>query len=304
MHEALGLLSVTAPLNKGVTFVRTDEPGPMHEIAINLFVSDGADYLDVLGSAVLVGPELALTTRHNVEIFHERFERARSRGEARGEMQLLGVQTWLEPAATIVHRVSKWFAAPWTDLAVLRLSPAGDQLEERPSNYRWRAVKLDLIPPPVGAAIATFGFDDVQVTRTEEALAIRARGVTSTGVVVEVLHAILGNAHHGWPRFQTNARFDGGMSGGPVMRDGLACGVVSTSLPATSDDEEHASFVPLLWPAMAIEIDDPRSSDSRTVTLLELAESGVIAAKGHESVLLVRNDEGKVMSVGFKSSGG
>jgi hypothetical protein len=110
---------------------------------------------------------------------------------------------------------------------------------------------------------------------------------------------MLGNAHHGWPRFQTNARFDGGMSGGPVMRDGFACGVVSLSLPATSDQEDHASFVPLLWPAMAIELDDPRSADAHPVTMLELAQNGVISARGHESVQLIRADDGRVTGVGF-----
>ena len=119
------------------------------------------------GSAFLIGPGVALTARHNVEIFLKRYEITRLRGEARGPMQLIAVQTWLDPAATVIHRVSKWFAAPWTDLAVLRLYPAADQVERLPENYRWHALGLDLTIPKIGAEIAAFGFDDVQMTRDQ-----------------------------------------------------------------------------------------------------------------------------------------
>lgn len=216
-------------------------------------------------------------------------------------MQLLAVQTWLDPTATIVHRVHRWFAAPWTDLAVLSLRPAQDQVEALPPTYRWRAVRLDLRPPQLGTEVAAFGFDDVAVTHTEDSIAIRARGVTATGVVVDVLDPLLGNAQHGWPRFQTNAHFDGGMSDGPVMSGGFACGVVSSSLPASDDSEDHASFVPLLWPAMAIEIDDPRTPDDERpkVSLLELARAGFISAVGHELVTITLDDNGSIAGVGL-----
>lgn len=294
---------MTAPIgHRGVTFVRTDEPSPMHEVALNLFATDGGRYVDTHGSAVLIGPGLALTAGHNVEIFGENFRRARHRGEVDGEMQLLAVQTWLEPAATIVHRVRRWFAAPWTDLAVLSLQPAIDQVEALPATYSWRAVRLDLRPPQKGTEVAAFGFDNVAVTYTEDAIEIHARGVTATGIVVDILEPLPGNAHHGWPRLQTNARFDGGMSGGPVMSGGFACGIVSSSLPARDESEEHASFVPLLWPAMAIEIDDPRASGAEppTVSLLELARMGFISAVGHELVTITIGDNGAITAVGLR----
>lgn len=277
----------------------------MHEVALNLFATDGAEHFDIRGSAVLIGPGLALTARHNVEIFRDNFEKARHRGETRGELQLLAVQTWQTPAATIIHRVSKWFAAPWTDLAILRLHPAADQRERLPRNFRWRAVTLDMIPPAVGDSIATFGFDEVTLTSSERTVKIAARAATSTGVVVEVLEARIGNPQHGWPRFQTNACFLAGMSGGPVMRDGRVCGIVSTSFLAQTDDEDHASFAALLWPAMAIEIDDPRvpAADS-PVTLLELARTGFISAHGHENVEVARSEHGQVVRVGFRLTKG
>ena len=96
-----------------------------------------------------------------------------------------------------------------------------------------------------------------------------------------------------------DARFDGGMSGGPVVHGGRACGLVSSSLPAQTDDEDHASFVPLLWPAMAIELDDPRSAapESPTITLLQLAREGIVMVRGYELVELTRDQHGAVVGV-------
>jgi len=280
-----------------VAFVRTDDPSPMHEVALNLYCTDGDNYVDVRGSAVMIAPGLALTARHNVEIFRENYEAARRKGEARG-LHMFGVQSWVNPPATIVHRVARWFAAPWTDLAVLQVAPAS----ELPSNHRWRCVTLELGIPAVGAPIAAFGYDDVAVSIGPELIDIRARGATTTGVVREVLDALPGNSLHGWPRFMTNARFDGGMSGGPVMSAaGRLCGVVSTSMRATNDDEEHASFVPLLWPAMAIEVElqTAEGAPPSTWTLLDLVRAGKIGAFGHEHVKLSFGANGRVNGISY-----
>ena len=69
-----------------------------------------------------------------------------------------------------------------------------------------------------------------------------------------------------------------------------------------NDDEDHASFVPLLWPAMAIEIDDPRATgpEMRTVPLLDLAREGIISARGHELVELTRGVDGAIKTVGLR----
>lgn len=285
-----------------VSFIRTDEPTLMHEFALNLFVTDFVDYVDTHGSAFIVGPHLALTARHNVEIFFENYSSAKRSGAAIPAGRLIAVQSWLEPRATIVHVVRKCFAAPWTDLAVLTLAPANDPPTQVPASYEPRRALLDLHAPPVGSRIAAFGFDDVQLTKSDGALDVRARASTSTGVVTEWLPGTPGASRHGWPEFQTSARFDAGMSGGPVVsEDGLICGVVSSSFAATSDHPEHVSFVPMLWPAMAIEINDYLPNREGLVTLLELAELGFIAARGHERVALRRDATGRVCGIAFSA---
>ena len=55
--------------------------------------------------------------------------------------------------------------------------------------------------------------------------------------------------------FQVNARFDGGMSGGPIVSDrGNLCGIVCSNLPPSEPDGEHVSYAATLWPLMALQI--------------------------------------------------
>jgi hypothetical protein len=277
------------------TVTRCDEAGPMHECAVNLFCVAAPNWVDVYGSGVFVGPGLVLTARHNVEIFETQYQTARDRGECAGPLQMYAVHAWLEPAATIGYEVIGWSLAPWTDLAVLEVRPA----TTLPPNFRWRVLALDLVPPRPGEHLAAFGFDRVEVVR-EPTLGVHARAVTSTGVVRD-LHPALGlETLRGW-RVQTNARFDGGMSGGPVVhnRTGRLVGVVSEGMAGTVDDEEHISFFPMLWPLMGLTVPDRRADsppDSRR-TLLDLATEGVISAIGREHIQLVHADSGEVTNI-------
>ena len=67
-----------------------------------------------------------------------------------------------------------------------------------------------------------------------------------------------------FPCFRTNARFDGGMSGGPVFNaSGRVCGLVCSTYPPFSEDEEHASYATLVWPAFAIPVDLDRVGHPR-----------------------------------------
>jgi hypothetical protein len=59
-----------------------------------------------------------------------------------------------------------------------------------------------------------------------------------------------------FPCFRTNARFDSGMSGGPVMNErGNVCGVICNSLPADDKWPEHRSNASLLYPSLGTIID-------------------------------------------------
>lgn len=86
-----------------------------------------------------------------------------------------------------------------------------------------------------------------------------------------------------FPCFQTNFRIDGGMSGGPVFdAQGHLCGLLCSSLKANDADEEHASYVTLLWPSLAAELE--LGSDGTKQRALDVARRGGLKVRGLECI--------------------
>lgn len=85
---------------------------------------------------------------------------------------------------------------------------------------------------------------------------IARKGSTSVGTVVEIHDERRDNFSITWPCFRVNARFDGGMSGGPVFNEaGELCGLVCACMPPGEPGGDHVSYVTSLWPMLAIELD-------------------------------------------------
>jgi hypothetical protein len=82
-----------------------------------------------------------------------------------------------------------------------------------------------------------------------------------------------------FPCFRTDARFDSGMSGGPILNErGGVCGVICSSLPADESSPEHISYGSLIWPAFGtpIEVERPEQGSTMT-TVYDLAKEGHVA---------------------------
>lgn len=82
-----------------------------------------------------------------------------------------------------------------------------------------------------------------------------------------------------FPCFRTNARFDHGMSGGPIVNErGSVCGVICDSLPLTDEDPEYISHASLLYPALGTLIDvtpQPGSAPER-LSIYDVIQKGHI----------------------------
>jgi hypothetical protein len=79
---------------------------------------------------------------------------------------------------------------------------------------------------------------------------------------------------------QTDARFDPGMSGGPVFnKDGQICAVVSTGMPPEYEGGEHYSHASLIWPVFGVRFNDDQQTEKNTPRFLRSeAEAGRIQA--------------------------
>ena len=198
--------------------------------------------------------------------------------------------------------VLRVWLSPHTDAAFFSLTPRSDLA----AKHSWRCPQLELLPPRQGERVVGFGYHSSTITLIEDEKSITVEWydepATTVGEVMEVHEQLRDSSRLRFPCFRTNARFDGGMSGGPVVNeDGMLCGLVCSALPASAAGEEDVSYAALLWPAMGTILDMPRSGfpADESYPALDLARDGFIDARGWEQVKLFPKSDGQ-FQVGLK----
>lgn len=275
----------------------TDTDSPIHAVSLALMASLGDDHL-ASGTATIVAPFLALTAHHVLDDYWQQYhQRSISAGRS-GAFSLVafnlpaGVSTTAE---SLVFYVDRTWSLPSIDMALLRLRP----FTELPSDYRWQLPTLDLIGPTEGDTVTAFGYHSTQAMQATAGIKWHATPASSCGVVRQVHHRRRDSSRLAFPCFMSNARFDGGMSGGPVFNmSGHLCGVICSSLPpgVEEPDAEHASYASILWPSLAIPIDDLYTDSPFTApyTLFDFASTGRLRTTGLASILAIRDDRGEL----------
>ena len=173
-------------------------------------------------------------------------------------------------------------------------------------NHKWKKLETNLLPPPVGSRVVGFGYREPEPCGLESLIRgeiWKCTPTTTGGEVVEVFDLKRDKVKLRWPCFQTNARFDGSMSGGPIFNEHAQfCGLICSTYPPNEEWEEHASFVSSLWPSMADSIDAERDDLPKDALypVLDLAKHGFIHAEGWENIEIVWNSDGNPKSVSIK----
>ena len=253
------------------------------EMALRLLARASDGRLDPAGSAVMLGDTMAVTARHVVQDYWDKLDGRPLTSGLTSTFELVAVRGLRDCKRVVVYLVEGFTLSPTSDLAVLFLRPRGPV----PS---CALPILDLIPPAVGATIVGVGFHSGTARESDGTIAVNHQAHTSSGRVIKVEDERRDNFSHTFPCFQVDARFDGGMSGGPVFDErGLVCGIICSNMPPFSPDEEHVSYVTTLWPLMALQA--PRGPNGTHVPLRELAASGQIRAEGWRDVELLRDGD-------------
>lgn len=282
----------------------TSFDSPVTRVAVPV-ISVKGDVCRLSGTACVIAPWLAITARHVIE----------------GEFREFGGGLLVDPTGTYealhrtlvltwphdgkpgisLHVVRSWCSSH-SDLAALWLVP------DRPEDLgrRWGCPVLSVTPPSIGTRVAAFGFPNSGTVPTDlNQFSISVFPATSTGHVVEVHQAQRDRGLLSFPCFRTNARFDPGMSGGPVFDErGRLCGLVCASLPAPDGPQpEHVSYVSTLWPLLSINIEMPwdRYPAGSRYPLYRYAEAGVIRAEGLEALELREDAAGSSVTYRWAS---
>jgi hypothetical protein len=160
------------------------------------------------------------------------------------------------PGAEVQYVIWDVFGAtldPASDIALLHVDTnPGRSHPQKP--HEWRQPRVQPFAPEVGDAVAAFGYrhSSIKVSKNPAGgnhIDLNDEPMVSVGVVREIYEWRRDNFLLPFPCYYVGARFDGGMSGGPVFDEtGALCGIVCTNLDGSHLDGEPVSYVTTLWP--------------------------------------------------------
>jgi hypothetical protein len=173
--------------------------------------------------------------------------------------------------------------------------------------YMFPIMRLSLAMPPIGSHVSGIGYPKWEVLSqgdllaTERTVSVKPQNAYTTGVVVDTFPRMRDRGMFRFPCFQIDARFEGGMSGGPVMNEaGDVCGVVCGKLDGTP----WTSFVAAIWPALGTEMRFAAPDGTRTyTTIYDLIKQDKIACDGSIEGFEVRDEGAGVIHVTDKALG-
>lgn len=226
------------------------------------------------GSAVLIARQIALTAKHVVADYHEKAEYSDPPGGGQKvdvgfSIELgsgLGGGTWRDSVG--------WCAtADGHDIALLRLRGTDGSFPAYP--------QIDVLPPKVGELVTAYGFQKPDTKELgPDTLLWKVEPTVTRGRVLAIHHKGRDKGMYPFPVFETDARVEPSMSGGPVFNSaGKLCGVLAGGLPA--DEGGHSrSYFSMIWPAMGLPFQGKGRDGNilRIVPLLWAARFGVVAA--------------------------
>ena len=273
--------------SKKPTFKTQDPYSVIELVSARLAVFPSPTDICVSGSCARIAKNLYLTSRHVIEDFQKKF--AKGKHEIPCEFWLIHVYPGPEYSIWLADYV---WTSPITDLAIIHTKPYNDTAS---SELKVQCVSLNLTPPALGERVVGFGHHNTEGkikfgTDGTRHIGINTDSSVSVGEVSKIHHKKRDSVRLPFPCYQVNARFEGGMSGGPIFNDfGQVCGVVCSifDLQPSEIEPEHISYVATLWPAMGIMMSIGINGENVSpYPLLKLAQKGIISAVDWEKVNL------------------
>lgn len=287
------------------TFRDTEYTSPITEFALSIGAYRGEDYV-VSGTAVAIAPYLLITAKHVVEDYWKEFKGEHldpgdpgSHLHSEGNFNIVAIQFTNASTRPLLWDVRKIYFAPTTDVVFLFIVPFSTEAKE----HAWKTVTINMLPPPAGSKVVSFGYTKSSALNVKNNVFWDTAPMTSTGVVKQVHLQRRDKYSINFPCIETNARFDGGMSGGPVFNaEGQLIAVVTANIPPFEEGQEHISYAALIWPSMLTLVDLPiiNPPSSEFYPILELCHRRIIAAMNYERIGISDSALGPNTSIAFK----
>ena len=268
-------------------FEKLEPDAPIAEMVLRLVVDMFSESPFVIGSATILCGSLLVTAKHVLESIPG-LDATSSGDSTPSEVEavdrsLHAVQVMPGPeyvAWDIVSAISH----PRSDLAVLRTS-ANPRRSNPDSPHLWRSPVVNAFAPQVDERVAAFGYRQGRASTSRNPagglhIDINDEFMSSVGIVREVHVWHRDQSMLSFPCYRVGARFDAGMSGGPVFDEyGALCGLVCASVKEPPQSGEPISWVTTLWPLFTLIIDADRGDDyprGMKYPAIELARDGQV----------------------------
>jgi S1-C subfamily serine protease len=265
--------------------------------------------LQSIGTLTIIAPGLAITAKHVIEHHLQEHNIDVTQRTHASPFRLLTYQ--LLPNGNYASWfIVNCFLSQHTDIAILRLESANqtalDILTQMSTGDERKLMRMTLNPPDISSKIYGFGYPTTTIEVIDGVPQFNLNSHTTGGVVSEVYMEKLDSVMKPFPVVESNARFDGGMSGGPVFNEaGELVGVISTGLD-DADGMTHTGYASLLWPILGTEIIFNRADhpdlNNKGYLLLELAKEGHISVNGWRNIAISTDGNQKTVTYRTKKS--
>jgi S1-C subfamily serine protease len=264
--------------------------GPIQECVMPL-LSKVNDVIRPVGTAFAIHPHgLLLTARHVLE---EAVSHAEARQRLDGtscqhyELQALYMSSGSSGTELLGGPlpVLELWGDEHQDVAIVRVDLPRNVVTGEP--LRLRTAVLGTRPPKEGNPVVAVGYYKMAASSvTAGQLTYQQETAISAGRVTEVFHERRDRTLAKYPCFHVDARFDSGMSGGPIFDDrNRVCGIVSRGV--TSVDGQHTGLGASIWPALALPMQLNVTGEMETTTLFDLARRKLLRLDEREAELEV-----------------
>lgn len=184
------------------------------------------------GTGVVIAQNLVLTAKHVFDDCAQKWKLPDS--DTKGEVRTNSFNIWVvfmsnHPGQLYhVYAVAQVYRCMYSDFVLLHL----DSFDKVGKGHKYFQMPLSLVIPTIGERIVAFGFPQSKVNIRKDHLGtshieINDEPSVSVGEIKEVYPERRDSFMLTFPCVRTNARLEGGMSGGPVFNnDGKLIGVV------------------------------------------------------------------------------
>lgn len=284
--------------SKKPQFKQQSSDSPISEIAMRIIAINENDEMFASGTCVSVASNLVIAARHVIVDFFNKYD---PNIKVEDGCIIKNFSIWV---LQIIHdslsygiwEVESCGISPFTDVAFLHLKP----YNEEAAKYMqfWKHTKLNLIPPPIGSRIVGFGYHDSKIKITKDNNGVKHIDLndtpsTSVGEVIDIHEPYRDKGLLKFPCYQVNAKFKGGMSGGPVFNnDGELCGIICSGTDLSDSKDGDVSYVTTLWPSMGTLISGNRGNNYKknvSYPVLELVKDKIISAKNWQNINFDKN---------------